>query len=75
MKDFLAGWIIIQLIVLGAAHGSMAHKISKNTFECSTEDHEHPALAFVVVGAMLPLIAFMDGTELQDYCETQNEKI
>lgn len=64
MKDFLAGWVALQLVIIGglAAHAHNA-MFRGNTEIC--DNSEVP----IVVGMIIPLAAFIPGGEFRDYCE------
>jgi len=67
MIEVLAGWIIIQLIVIGIVGVDKENKIINGTYQC-TREGKTP----VWFGAIFPLICFVpESSEEKEYCENK----
>lgn len=55
MRDFLATWIVIQLVILGVIGVKIDNEIKNKTFDCNTPWKQTP----VWVGAVFPLREFV----------------
>lgn len=67
MKEFLATWIVIQLILIGAAGAKIDNEIKNKTFDCNRPWKQTP----VWVGAVLPLREFVSdlgANNVYNYC-------
>ena len=64
MKNFLATWIVFQLIVIGWAGVSVNNDMARGTLSCEPKD-----LGFkgYLAGTMFPLVFFI--TETNDHTE------
>ena len=70
MKNFLCGWIIFQLIVIGLTHATLLNKIEDKTLNCSAKTTKFERIFSSVVS---PLVYFMQPPEYVDkYCKSQN---
>lgn len=74
MRDFLAGWLIVQLVVIGVAGAFMTRDIANKTYDCGVQkvvvdgkeisipkDRSITGFQAFVIGATFPLIFFTDG--------------
>lgn len=73
--QFLAGWIIFQLLVIGVAGGSIEADVLNRTYDCAKDAAEWRSSAantigLVMVGALVPLVAFTEDMTAK-YCEEQ----
>jgi hypothetical protein len=65
MKNFLAGWIVLQLVCLGWAAGSVQKQVAEKTYVCSTATEP----GFVITSMIFPLAFFMNEDQsVVDYC-------
>jgi len=66
MKDFLATWIVFQLVIIGVASVQIENQIMDNSYSCKRE--KVPGW----VGAVLPLSVFVpEMLEVSKYCDKQ----
>jgi len=67
--EILAWWIIIQLITIGFARGSINNEVKKKTYICPSEDETYS----VWFSILLPLMFFLpEDKEVDEYCKKQN---
>lgn len=65
MRNFLIGWIIFQLVVIGIACVDIDNQVNQGTYVCPTKDKK----VSIIWGAVFPLAAFVNEPQsLKDYC-------
>lgn len=62
MKDFLCGWIIIQLTMIGLAGAEEQRKIADGTLSCAIE------VPSPLEAVMFPLGFFLPEVDRQHFC-------
>lgn len=68
MKEFLATWIIIQLVILGWMTASLLNKIAEKTYICPKPEQKVSRLT----AAIFPIVIFMpESSIINDYCNKQ----
>lgn len=72
MKEFLAGWIVIQLLVIGFANGIAVWMVDNKV--CPEEANGPSLVSSMIIGTILPLAAFAHDTDFS-YCEVGTENI
>jgi hypothetical protein len=66
MKEFLANWVIFQLIVIGLAYGLILTGIEAKTLKCNQKINSSK---LIFTSAILPLAAFVpEPTIYINYC-------
>lgn len=67
MREFLAGWIILQLVVIGVATADITNEMTEGIYECNSTTHIP-----LWLGAVFPLAVFADDIT-SEYCAEQNQ--
>jgi hypothetical protein len=67
MKEFLAIWIIFQLIVIWLVGWNLAYETENNTYECNKKT-VGSKFEYSVIWIIIPLVMFVDNTPIIDYC-------
>lgn len=72
MKEFLATWLIVQLLSIGFSGAKLVNGVRDGTYRCSDKSEKIP----VLFSAMMPLVWFLDDPqEVTDYCRNPNNEI
>lgn len=69
MKEILATWIIVQLLVIGFVGGVVSKEISKKTYKCTQNER---SMEYVLASTLLPLSYFAQTIpEIDEYCKNK----
>lgn len=69
MKEILATWIIVQLLVIGFVGGVVSKEISKKTYKCTQNER---SMEYVLASTLLPLSYFAQTKpEIDEYCKNK----
>lgn len=70
MKEFLIGWIVCQLIVIGFIGGLIGMQLSNQTFDC-TAHFSKRNFQYIIASTVFPLVYFASNEidkQVDDYC-------
>lgn len=68
MKNLLASWLIIQLVLIGVLANSTLQRINDGTYECNPKP-EKPSFALLAI----PLVLFVpEMKEVELYCKEKD---
>lgn len=67
MGNFVAAWIAIQLVILASSTFSIHNKILDKSYKCVQQDK----IDEVTTALVLPLLAFVNTSEVDEYCREQ----
>ena len=75
MKEFLIGWLIFQIVFLGAITWNIAYERNTNTYDCSIHEINEPnnwdRFGFISVWIVFPVIIFTTDIDTKGYCENK----
>jgi len=69
MREFLAGWIIFQLIIISIVYWEVVYKIKNNTYICNEVTYDY--VDYVIISITFPLLIFVNDWEINKYCENK----
>lgn len=69
MKDFIAWWVFIQLVLIGMIGGRIVRQIDQEVYVCHTEKMNDKT-GIMLTSLAFPMI-YLTGNFTEDYCEKQ----